>query len=256
LFQLGRFARLAALVPPLLAETDAKGNRYATTFFRTTYSNAAWLVSGNVATAREQLERARREWTAPGVQLPHAWMFVSEAHLAFYTGEVGNIWQRLLTEWPGFVDAHFLRISVVSVQLWHLRAQCALFAARHLNRSGDRSGARDLLDEARRSALRLARERLALAAPLSDLLLAAIDGADGDEERARQRLARCANAFEQQDMRLYAAAANARLGQLLGSTEGSAFRRRARLAFESEDVLDFERMLDVLAPPMMPRVSR
>ena len=79
LFHLGRFAELAELVPPLLTQADAKGNLYASTYFRSTYGTAAWLCRDQVTVAREQLAVARDQWRASGTQLPHCWMLLGEA---------------------------------------------------------------------------------------------------------------------------------------------------------------------------------
>ncbi|HWZ92854.1 MAG TPA: AAA family ATPase, partial [Polyangiaceae bacterium] len=44
LFSLGRFRNLAELVPPFVTEAEIQGNLYAASYFRTSFSNTAWLV--------------------------------------------------------------------------------------------------------------------------------------------------------------------------------------------------------------------
>jgi eukaryotic-like serine/threonine-protein kinase len=248
MFHLGRLRALASMVPPLLAETEAKGNLYASTFFKTTYSNVAWLVTDQVALARERLEAGRAEWTAPGVQLSHCWMLVGDANLALYTGERDRLWAMVERDWPHFVAAQFLRIAMLRVQLLHLRSVAALCEAGHQQRLGRASDARRLRHEARSTAARLAKQRISFARPLAQLTLAAADVAVGNLESGCQGLTSSIELFTKQGMRLYAAAARSRLGQLLGGYEGAALVQQGRGAFTAEGVVKVSSMLDLLAP--------
>lgn len=248
LFHLGRLRSLVDLVPPLLAEATAKGNLYASTFFKTTYSNAAWLVTDQLALAREHLAAGRDEWKAPGVQIPHCWMLVGDANLALYTGEGDRIWGMVERDWPRFVAAQFLRIAILRVQLLHVRSVAALCHASAQRRLGFASEARRFRQEARGTAGRLAKQRISLARPLAELTLAAVDMAGGDLEGARRGLTSCVELFTKQDMRLYAAAARTRLGQLLGGDEGAGLVHQAQAEFEAEGVVKVSSMLDMLAP--------
>ena len=248
LFHLGRLRALATLVPPLLAETEAKGNLYASTFFKTTYSNAAWLVSDQASLAREHLEQGRAEWQAPGVQLSHCWMLVGEANLALYAGEKDRLWAMVERDWPRFVAAQFLRIAMLRVQLLHLRSVAALCEAGTQQRLGFASDARRLRQEARSSAARLAKQRISFARPLAELTLAAVDMSVGNLEAGRSGLLRSIDLFGKQDMRLYAAAAKTRLGQLLGGHEGAALVHQGQAAFTAEGIVKPSNMLELLAP--------
>ena len=248
LFHLGRLGTLAELVPPLLATAVAKGNLYASTYFRTTYSNVAWLVRDDVALAREQLDSARSEWTAPGVQLPHCWMLVGQAHLALYTGETRGLWQDVQAAWPGFVAAQFLRIAMLRVQLWHLRSMSALVEAHACHEQGQHSRGRRLHEQTRHAALRLGRERIALARPLAELMLSAVEYATGSPARAVDGLSQCVAVFEQQNMNAYAAAARARLGGIIGGEQGAELIASAHAALEPEGIKNISAFLNVLAP--------
>jgi hypothetical protein len=248
LFHLGRLGALAELVPALVAEAEANGNLYASTAFRTTYSNAAWLVGNRVEQAREHLNAARAGWRASGVQLPHCWMFVGQTHLALYTGQTHELWSQLRADWPRFKQAQFLRIGVLRVQLWHLRAVIATCHARDQVSSGLLSEARRFYAEARRCSDMLAKQRAPMALPLADLTHAALDEATGDGEGARLRLTRCSEAFAAQGMRLYAAAARMRLGTLLGGDQGASLYGQGHRDFEAEGVVDVTRFAEVLAP--------
>ncbi len=260
LFHLGRLGTLAELVPPLLATAVAKGNLYASTYFRTSYSILAWLVRDDVELAREQLTRAQSEWTAPGVQLPHCWMLVGQTHLALYTGETRGLWQDVQEAWPRFVAAQFLRIAMLRVQLWHLRSMSALVEAQACHERGQHSRARRLHEQTRRAALHLGREQISLATPLAGLMLAAVEYATGSPERAVDGLNQCIVNFEQQKLSAYAAAARARLGEVLAGEQGAELIANARGALESQGIANVSGLLNLLAPAFVrhsstPRLS-
>jgi hypothetical protein len=248
LFTLGRFRDLADLVPPFVAEAEIQGNLYAASYFRTSYSNAAWLVRDDVAEAERQLARAREDWTASGTQLPHCWLLVGQCQLGFYTGDAESTWARLCESWPHLQAAHFFHVGVLRVQLWHLRAASAALLAERAQRQGQPARARELWGEARRSAKLLAREPIGSATPLAGLLQAAADRAEGQTDRARAALADCARKFDEQGLRLYAAATRARQAALMQGKDAELLRASAHAAFHQESVQNPPQMIDLLAP--------
>jgi hypothetical protein len=231
-----------------LAEAEAKGNLYASVFFRTTYANSAWLLHDDVGTAREQLSIAATEWRAQGTQLPHCWLLVGHANFAFYSGDHEQLWSRIEREWPRFVSAQFLRVGMLRVQLWQLRAWAALAQAQAHFRAGRARQAQRFNQEGRRCARLLDKQPLEFAKPLAALALAAADRQSGDFTQARIRLARCVEVFTSLDMKLYAATASTRLGELLGGDEGAQLVTTGRSAFAAEGVIGVARMLNMLSP--------
>lgn len=256
LFHLGRLGELAERVPPLLAEADAKGNLYASTYFRTTYSNAAWLRDDLVESAREQLRVARTEWRASGTQLPHCWMLLGECQVAFYTGETEELWQKLEPEWSRMRGAQFFRIGMVRVQLWHLRSAIALGEAWAHALARRWSEARRFNREARRCVERLGTQPLPFAKALAELMLAGVERSSGDENKARLHLEGAVDRFLGQDMSLYAAAARMRLAELIGGQAGMELLGLARGAFEAEGVTNIARCSNMLAPIFSPQRER
>ncbi len=248
LFALGRFRDLAELVPPFVAEAEIQGNLYAASYFRTSYSNTAWLVRDDTAEAARQLERAREEWTATGTQLPHCWLLVGQSYLGFYTGDAEATWARVCERWSDLQAAHFFHVGVLRVQLWHLRAASAALLAVRMQEGGQRARAAELWSEARRCAKQLGKEPIGIAAPLASLLEAAADRADGAVARAKHRLAASAKSFDEQNLRLYAAATRVRLAALETGKEADLRRSTALAVFAQESVQNPPKMLDLLAP--------
>jgi hypothetical protein len=248
LFALGRFRDLANLVPPFVAEAEIQGNLYAASYFRTSYSNTAWLVGDDTAEAARQLARAQEEWTAAGTQLPHCWLLVGQSNLGFYSGDGEGTWARICERWPQLQAAHFFHVGVLRVQLWYLRSASAALLAEQLGRKGQRARAAELWLESRRCAKQLAREPIGSAAPLAGLLEASADMGERLVEQARARLSESARRFDDQGHRLYAAAARARLAALTSGKDGDLLRSSAHAAFQQESVQNTRKMLDLLAP--------
>ena len=248
LFFLGRYRRLADTVPRLLAEAEGKGNIYASMCFRTAYSWPAWLSSGDVDEARRQLDKARKEWPTTEYQLAHANMLVGDSLVDFYAGDRARPITRIRQEWPRIEESQMLRIAILRVQLRQLRAAAAVVAAEVETERGRPAAARELRAEARKFARLLAGERVRRAAPLASLLDAALDRAEGDLENARRHLRDAAEAFGRQGLRLLAASATARLGELTFGAEGARLVDEGLGAFHAEGTVEPWRMVDMLAP--------
>jgi hypothetical protein len=248
LFFLGRLGRLAAFVPPLLAEAEGTGNVYAMMCFRAAYSTPGWLVSGNVDEAARQLDRTREQWKDVGFQIPHYNLLVGDTFLDFYRGDGERALARLRQQWPGIVDAQLLRIGAMRVQLWQLLAGSACMAAQAALARGQRARAGALRAEARQLARRLHGEPIQRSAPLAELLLAALDREEHEEERARGHLRNATRLFRQQGLPLFAAAAQVGLGELTRGPAGEELVRSGLLPLEREGVVSPLRMVALLAP--------
>ena len=248
LFFLGRMRLLAETVPRQLAEAEGKGNIYASMCFRTAYSWPAWLSSGNVDEARRQLAKARQEWPTTEYQLAHANMLVGDTHVDFYAGDDQRPILRIREEWPRIEASQILRIAILRVQLRQLRAAAAVAAAAAEDARGNATVARELRKEARKYAKLVARERVRRAAPMAALIHAALDRAEGDVASARRHLEDAVAGFERQGLRLFAAAARVRLGELTPGAEGVRLSSDGLDAFRAEGIIDPRRMVAMLSP--------
>ena len=95
--------------------------------------------------------------------------------------------------------------------------------------------------------------KVAWSAALAALLRASLAATIGKKEQALTRLALVESDFENLDMRLHAAVARRRHGQLLGGKEGDSLVQEADLFMASQDVRSPERMADLVAPGSWPR---
>jgi len=71
-------------------------------------------------------------------------------------------------------------------------------------------------------------------------------------DRAAERLRTATSRLDRAGLRMYAAAARRRLGQLLGSEEGAACLREGDATMAQERVVDLDSTTEMLAPGCRP----
>jgi hypothetical protein len=104
------------------------------------------------------------------------------------------------------------------------------------------------LEEARRLAGRLERERMAWCAPLAAILRAAVASAENDRREAAERLRAAIDLAGAADMAGYATAARYQLGRLLGGEEGRALVQQAGAAMAEQGIRVPARFAATLVP--------
>jgi hypothetical protein len=257
LFFLGRLRQLNEVVPPLLADAEARGNLYATMSFRTAYAWVGPLARGDIDEARHQLQLARREWQATVFQLSHWNIIVGETYIDLYASDALSAWKRAAEQRAKVRAAGLIRIGIVATQMWQLSGASAAAYAEALRRRGDSTAARARYREARRAIARLCRTGIPRARPLAWLIEAAIEAATGASETSQACLERAIEEFDALQMVLFAAAARARLAALVGdSPMRDTLQQRAQQVFEEQQVLEPSRMLEMLAPGFPPVEAR
>ena len=248
LFFLGQLRRLGEFVGPALAAAEDTRNLYGTMCFRSCYATVAWLARDQVDEARRQIDRSREEWKGAGEAPLFLYnLLIGELFVDFYAGNAQAALERLDAQMPQLAQAHLLRIGVLRVQLWHLRAAALCQVASDLPPT-ESSRAKALRREARAIAKRLRTDPIKRAVALGELVDAALDRSEGRLRSARRRLRRCVATFDSLGMRLFAAASLVRLGEMTRDSTGGALVRAGLAAFESEGVVNAARTIDLLAP--------
>src|SRR5262249_62342064 len=92
-------------------------------------------------------------------------------------GAADSAWARVTSQWPALARSLYLRVQVVRIFMWHLRARSALAAAARSPRP------KALWRAALRDARRIERERMPWALPLAQLVRAAVAAAGGAPAR-------------------------------------------------------------------------
>ena len=162
-------------------------------------------------------------------------------------------WRRIHRDWSSIRSAQLLKVQQLHLEALYLRGRAALCAA--VDPTPDEEpdgipvpGARGLLAEARKTARRMLRERMAWSDPLAQLLRAGAAAAEGRQVEAVALLEELVPTLDLQDMKLYAAAARRRLGELRGGQAGEEAIRQADDVFRRQGVRDPEAMTALFAP--------
>ena len=218
----------------MIREAEERGDLYAATNMMIGFPNLVHLAADDPVGARAQADGAMRRWSRRGFHVQHYDDLIAPTHIDLYTGDVGAAHQRVLQRWPELENSRLRRVQLTRVLTSHLRARTALAA-------GD-------VREATRYGRQIAREREEWSDPLADLVLAGAAGRVGDEEEAENRLRTAVTRFDRADMALFGAAAQRRLGGLIGGDEGRGLIEKADTWMRGEGIKLPGSMVELLAP--------
>jgi len=241
LYYLGDFAELARRVPIRLREARERGDLYAAADVAASRPIVAWLMEEDVTGARQAIRDAMGSWSPTGFHLQRYFGLFAEVQVDLYADAGLDAWRRTTQQWRALARSMVLRVQLIRLEAFHLRARCALAAA---------STAPDpapLLRSAERDAHRIAREHRPWSDPLAHLVLAAVQAARGQAAVVEQ-LAHAAAEFEAAHMTAYATATRRRQGELIGGTAGAALVTEADAWMKSQGVRQPEGFTRMLAP--------
>jgi hypothetical protein len=199
-------------------------------------------VRGDPDEARRQAEEAIRSWPADGLHLPHVYDLLARTQISLYEGEGRAAHLRLGESWAGLQTSLALRIQVLRVLLMDLRARAAIAAARS---SPDRE---PLLRLARDTARALEAEGMAWVDPIAARARAGIAAVERDFGGAVVALDKAIRGFTAVEMKLCAATAQRRYGEIIGGDQGDRIAREADRWMRAQGVIDPARMVGALVP--------
>jgi hypothetical protein len=239
---MGEFKELARRVVDGQHEARERGDRFAAVMLSTGACHYVHLANDDPEASRRESSEALRDWSHAGFHVQHLLDLFVQVETDLYAGEASDAHARIASEWPRLEGALFLRLQNVRVFMVDLRARAELALA--IARGGDE----ELLRSAERRARGIEQEKMAWGDPLATSLLACVAGARQDDDSARQLFERAARRFDAVDMRVHAAAARERLGQLVRGQEGRDLRAGASEALASQAIKDPARLVRMLAP--------
>jgi hypothetical protein len=182
-------------------------------------------------------------WPQEGFHLQHYSALLALVQIELYTGDGAVAWKHLASQWRALDRSMLMRVQVLRIEARHLRARCALAAIV----SGEAQPEK-LFQTAEKHVRLIEREQMAWARPLGALIRASIAGLRGDKERAAELCAVAIAGFEAAQMRLYAAAARRRLGQLTAGAEGQQLVAAADAWMRQQHIKQPARITNMLAP--------
>jgi len=210
----GEIAELGRRWPILLKEAGERGDRYFVMNLDTYIMSVVRLAADDGEGALQGLRQNLAQWPQQGYHVQHNDVLWAMAQVELYRDRPQEAWELLRSRWPDLSRSLLLRVQFIRIAMGHLRARCALAAAKGANARAP------LLHVAETGARALEREGVAWSRALALLIRAGLLATRGDRSGSIARLEEAESAFRAAGMALYAESAKRRRGQLLGGAAG------------------------------------
>ncbi|HYQ03232.1 MAG TPA: protein kinase [Polyangiaceae bacterium] len=243
-FHLGEHAELARAAPHLVEDALHRGDMYQAILLATGFAIPASLVHGGTQLARPHLEGARRRIQR---QRNYQWsdhlLLLAELSTGLYESRYDEPLALVDAQWPALEQSQLMRMQICSALTHFACGGVALAKLRTERRahSADRARLASHVKGLRRT-------RLSYAPGLAAILESGLALHEHRDAHAAEKLRSAVAYLEASDLRMYAACARLRLGQLLGGEEGREWTAAAQSTFDTESVFDPEASADMLAP--------
>jgi tetratricopeptide (TPR) repeat protein len=237
----GELRQVSRLLPSLLAAARDRGDQYFETDLRTRMT-LVWLASDRPEEGQREAAGAIQHWSHAGFHRQHYNYVMARIQTELYSGRAMGAWDVVSESWASLQRSQLLRMQIIRIEAWYLRARSALAVA------ATGTETRRFLRIARQSTSRLARERMLWSDSFASLLTAAIAHVENRPDTARQHLAAALQGFERADMKLYAAVARRCLGQLTDGPGSEQYLRDADEWMATQDIVKPSRITQMIAP--------
>jgi hypothetical protein len=240
LIQMARLSWVRRELAEALSEASSRDDVYVEVCLRLA-CHPLDLADGNVDSVRHNVETCLARCNT--VQTRYlGTIAIVEAEL--YDDRPEEAWRRLTAEWPKLRRSLYLQIAVYHLDLYQLRARCALALARKKT-GGERQ---KLLNQVERAMAALRANPVSTAETLRGLLDASLHALNGNTSSAIDLLETALISCDQFDMYLYRAAARYQLGILIGGERGHKLTDAASREMLAQNIVDPSRFADHLVP--------
>jgi hypothetical protein len=228
-----------------LREAVDRGDLYGAVNLRIGHLNAVCLLDDDIGEAIRRVDDAMRQWSKSGFHMEHYDELVARANIDLYAGDAVAAHRRIAERWPALERSLVLRVQLVRIGAWHVRARAALALAER-----DPALRDDLVARALADAGRIARERSRFAEALALLVRASAACVRGERAETKSIARRAIAALEAEGLLLYAASLRLGLARSLGEGEGKAdtLRDEALTWMTAREVKDPARVAAMLVP--------
>jgi serine/threonine protein kinase len=237
---LGEMVEVSRRVPQLLSAALEQGNLFAATDLRTRM-NPIWLAADDPDRARDEVIAALTTWPRKGFHLQHYSSLVALAQIELYTGDYEVAWKHIEGQLKPLEKSMLLRIQGLRIEAMYLRARLALASAGGEQRERRLRIASDLAD-------RIAREQRPWSNPLALVIRAGLALRRGDEARAATLVSQAIEGFEASNMKLYAATARRRLGEIIGGDAGQDLINQSADWMGKQEIKNPAAVANLMAP--------
>jgi hypothetical protein len=245
----GDLRALQERLPPVCREADERRDRYSATSLRAGLLSLVRLADDAPYRVQEELDEVSDWLPQRSFIIPTYWYVVARSQLALYRSDGDAALAHLSASWRALERSLLLRATPVRVSTVDLRGRAAVAAA-HARPADARALARLVEDCAKRLAGES--ERFLWPRACARMLFAALErmrGAPPDVATSHAREG--ARLFERAGMTLHAAAAHARVGELLGGDEGADLVRSAHDRMQTEGIVAPQKFARLLVPDVV-----
>jgi serine/threonine protein kinase len=236
----GEMVEVSRRVPQLLSAALEQGNLFAATDLRTRM-NPIWLAADDPDHARNEVIAALTTWPRKGFHLQHYSSLVALAQIELYTGDYEVAWKHVEAQVKQLEKSMLLRIQGLRIEAMYLRARLALASAGGEHRERRLRSAGALADG-------IAREQMAWSNPLALVIQAGLARRRGNDERAAALLSQAIEGFEASNMKLYAATARRRLGEIIGGEGGQDLINQSVEWMSKQEIKNPVAVANLMAP--------
>jgi eukaryotic-like serine/threonine-protein kinase len=200
---LGRYAELRRLAAAYSNDANERGDLYQATFIGGSIRPFAELAAGRPDEAMNMMDESLARWTRRKYTVQLAASVFVRAWIFLYQRDGAAAWNSITSEWPQLKRHLYLRLGGTRQWLIYTRSQAALATGQTLR-------------IARRDARRLDRDSSEFAKSLAHLIRAGCAAKQRDLPKAARLLEAAVAGFDAAGMRMMAAAARWRLGEVTG----------------------------------------
>jgi hypothetical protein len=246
-FYAGDHADIARDTPALLEEARRRQRVWTVAMLSGFSGSPAWLASDDVQGYRRQLADARTAWSSHAGSWPDYVLLFGEVLLALYEGEPERGYGLIETQREAY-QRSLLSRKLLLGRLGFAYHQGSCAAAALAQRGLAESRRPQLLAALRSSIALLSKREGQRTIALHLLLTAALHWSTGAREQALSELQQAVRLLERAGLRVHTAAAQRRLGLLLGGDEGARLVTNADAYLRSQGIRELEPTTEVHCP--------
>lgn len=242
LLYMGELQELRRRAPAIIQNAYERGDLYLRTMLSLRTSSMMYLIADEPSSARRLAAEVIAQWSHLGFHAPHYIELYIQALIDLYLGEVIEARNRVREGWGPLRRSLILRTQFALIEISHLRACTTLAVAS----TGLEQQA--MLQAARRDADTIERERMPWGNALAGLIRAGVAVTSGDRKAGLQLLARAEQNLLATDMKLHAAAARYRRGEMMGGVKGQALIDEGKAWMHERGIVEPARFTAMLVP--------
>ncbi len=244
MYFMGQIKEVSQRYARLMVEAEERGNLFMSVNLRTAMAGPVWLAADDPAKARRELSEAMADWSQAKFSNQEWRTIMFGGEIDLYVGDGAGAYKRVEGLARTLRKNSFFFVQYVRALTTFVQGRAAIASLETLTTA--LRPAR--LAEVRRLQRRLEGERMVWTAPLAAILQACWARAAGDRAGAVAALREAIERAHAADMAIYAAAAQYRLGMLLGGDEGAAIVDEAEDAMSTRGIHAPARFAAMLVP--------